>query len=46
MQPDDFNLQALYDNQSKGGRTGLPHVMRLVRWLRHPAGSFTRIAPW
>ena len=27
---------------SKGGRTGFPHVMRIVRWLGRPAASFTR----
>jgi len=33
-------------NLSKGGRTGFPHVMRLVRWLDQPAAVFTRIADW
>jgi len=33
-------------NLSKGGRTGLPHVMRMVRWLAQPAVTFTRIAAW
>jgi hypothetical protein len=27
---------------SKGGRTGFPHVMRIVRWLGRPAAHFTR----
>ena len=27
---------------SKGGRTGFPHVMRIVRWLGRPAAQFTR----
>jgi hypothetical protein len=31
---------------SAGGRTGFPHVMRLVRWLDQPAVAFTRIARW
>ncbi len=31
---------------SKGGRTGFPQVMRIVRWLGHPAASFTRISIW
>ena len=26
---------------AKGGRTGFPHVMRIVRWLRRPAADFT-----
>jgi hypothetical protein len=30
----------------KGGRAGLPHVMRLVLWLDRPAVTFTRIADW
>ncbi|MGC4047956.1 MAG: hypothetical protein QM758_29530 [Armatimonas sp.] len=30
---------------SEGGRTGLPHVMRLVRWLDRPAAVFTVCAP-
>lgn len=29
---------------SKGGRTGFPQVMRILRWLRRPAVSFTRIS--
>jgi ribosomal protein L24E len=29
---------------SKGGRTGFPHVMRIVRWLGWPAAEFTRAA--
>ena len=33
-------------NLSRGGRTGFPHVMRIVRWLGHPAVTFTRIARW
>ena len=36
---------SMLTNLAKGGRTGLPHVMRLVRWLGRPAVSFTRIAP-
>ena len=31
---------------AKGGRTGFPHVMRVVRWLDRPAVTFTRIARW
>lgn len=31
---------------SKGGRTGFPHVMRLLRWLGQPAAAFTRVARW
>jgi hypothetical protein len=27
---------------SKGGRTGFPQVMRMTRWLGHPAACFTR----
>ena len=37
---------SMLTNLSKGGRTGLPHVMRLVRWLGRPAVTFTRIAAW
>jgi hypothetical protein len=33
-------------NLAKGGRIGLPRVMRLVQWLGEPAASFTRIADW
>ena len=33
-------------NLSKGGRTGFPHVMRLVRYLDRPAVAFTRVANW
>jgi hypothetical protein len=33
-------------NLSKGGRIGLPRVMRLVRWLGRPAVMFTHIARW
>lgn len=29
---------------AKGGRAGLPGVMRIVRWLGQPASSFTRIS--
>lgn len=29
---------------SKGGRTGFPHVMRMVGWLGLPAAAFTRAA--
>lgn len=28
---------------SKGGRTGFPDVMRMVKWLGRPASSFTRV---
>jgi hypothetical protein len=28
------------------GRTGFPHVMRILRWLGQPAVAFTRIAAW
>ena len=28
---------------SKGGRTGFPAVMRLVRWLDRPAAAFTHV---
>lgn len=31
---------------SKGGRTGFPHVMRLVRWLGRPAATYTRASDW
>jgi hypothetical protein len=31
---------------AKGGRTGFPHVMRLVAWLDRPAVTFTHIAAW
>jgi len=31
---------------ANGGRTGFPHVMRLVRWLDKPAVTFTWIASW
>jgi ribosomal protein L24E len=31
---------------SKGGRTGFPHVMRIVRWLGRPAADFTRASDW
>jgi hypothetical protein len=31
---------------AKGGRTGFPMVMRIVRWLGEPTASFTRIADW
>jgi hypothetical protein len=31
-------------NLAKGGRVGLPGVMRLVRWLDQPAAAFTRVA--
>jgi hypothetical protein len=33
-------------NMSKGGRTGFPPVMRIVRWLGPPAAAFTRVARW
>jgi len=33
-------------NLSKGGRTGFPQVMRIVRWLGRPAVTFTWIAGW
>ena len=29
---------------AKGGRTALPGVMRIVRWLGQPASAFTRIS--
>jgi hypothetical protein len=31
-------------NLSRGGRTGFPQVMRLVRWLRVPAADFVRVS--
>ena len=31
---------------SKGGRTGLPGVMRIVGWLGQPAATFTRASDW
>src|SRR5215471_17991835 len=31
---------------SKGGRTGFPDVMRIVRWLGRPAASFTYLSNW
>ena len=31
---------------AKGGRVGFPRVMRIVRWLKKPAASFTRITDW
>jgi hypothetical protein len=31
---------------AKGGRTGFPHVMRMVAWLGRPAVTFTHIADW
>jgi hypothetical protein len=31
---------------SKGGRTGFPHVMRMVGWLARPAAHFTRASDW
>ncbi|MGC1342861.1 MAG: hypothetical protein WA854_11065 [Candidatus Binataceae bacterium] len=31
---------------SKGGRTGFPQVMRIVRWLGRPAAHFTRASDW
>jgi hypothetical protein len=31
-------------NLAKGGRTGFPGVMRMVRWLGQPAAAFTRAA--
>jgi hypothetical protein len=33
-------------NLAMGGRTGFPHVMRIVGWLGRPAVEFTRIARW
>jgi len=33
-------------NLANGGRTGFPHVMRIVRWLGQPAVIFTRVAAW
>jgi hypothetical protein len=29
---------------ARGGRTGFPHVMRIVRWLGLPAAYFTRFS--
>ena len=31
---------------SRGGRTGFPHVMRIVRWLNRPAAEFTRASDY
>jgi hypothetical protein len=31
---------------AKGGKSGLPGLMRLVRWLGRPAVTFMRIANW
>ena len=31
---------------SRGGRTGFPRVMRIVRWLGQPATTFTRASDW
>ncbi len=31
---------------SRGGRTGFPPVMRIVRWLGRPAAHFTRASDW
>jgi len=31
---------------AKGGRTGFPGVMRIVRWLGRPAATYTRVADW
>ena len=31
---------------AKGGRTGFPHVMRIVAWLDRPAAAFTRASEW
>jgi Helix-turn-helix len=28
---------------ARGGRLGFPSVMNMVRWLRRPAGEFTRV---
>jgi hypothetical protein len=33
-------------NLAKGGRTGFPGVMRILRWLGQPAAAFTRAADW
>src|SRR5689334_12145791 len=30
---------------AKGGRTGFPEVMRIVRWLGQPAAAFVRLSP-
>jgi hypothetical protein len=30
----------------RGGRTGFPHVMRVVGWLGVPLAAFTRAAKW
>jgi hypothetical protein len=32
---------AMLTNLSKGGRVGLPGVMRIVVWLGRPAATFT-----
>jgi len=37
---------SMLTNLAKGGRTGFPRVMRLVRWLEQPAATFTKIALW
>ena len=31
---------------ANGGRTGFPHIMRMVSWLARPAAHFTRLADW
>lgn len=31
-------------NLAEGGRAGFPGVMRIVRWLRQPAATFTRVS--
>ena len=33
-------------NPAKGGRTGFPGVMRMVRWLDQPAAAFIRASDW
>jgi hypothetical protein len=35
---------AVVTNLSRGGRTAIPQVMRLARWLRRPAAEFVRVA--
>jgi hypothetical protein len=37
---------SMLTNLAKGGRTGFPRVMRVVRWLGQPAATFTRISFW
>ena len=35
---------AMLKSQAKGGRTGFPGVMRIVRWLGQPAATYTRVS--